>query len=759
MSIIGRTAALGFLLLPLNPTWSQAQTGSALLDEYCLDCHNVNDWAGSLAMDTLDFNNPGKDAEHWELVVRKLRAGMMPPPGERRPAYDDALAFARTLEARLDATAGQNSEPPALHRLNRSEYSNAIRDLLALNTDVSMMLPVDNASEGFDNVASGLGSSPALIQGYVSAAQKIARLAVGDMSSTESVSSYNAPVDADQSRHVAGLPLGTRGGMVVRHYFPLDAEYRISVRGGAGYGRNQGVALDLTLDGQAVAVDNLRDFILSVPAGEHSLAVALVDHQRSAGVNDIYSSYSLPGNIGGIDITGPYNATSPGQTPARERIFTCRPSRDDEVMACARQILGNLASRAFREPVAETTLNPVMTFFSAGHQTGGFEFGIQQGLARILIDPRFLFRFEEEPAGLAAGTSYAIDDHELASRLSFFLWSSLPDQPLLTAAENGELKAGDKLRQEVRRLLDDERSSALVDNFAGQWLRLRELESLTPEHEDFNDNLRQAFITETRLLLASIIAEDRPVTDLLAANYTFLNERLAVHYGIDGIHGDYFRRVTLPEDSPRRGLLGQASLLTVTSTASRTSPVIRGSWILENLLHAPVPAPPPGVETNLDGDGDTVLTSSIRERLETHRENPACNACHSIIDPVGFALENFDMIGGWRTRDGDSPVDASGILADGTPVESPADLRQALMKRPELFVTTFTEKLLTYALGRSPEYYDMPQLRAIVRQAEAGDYRFTAIVDAIVTSPLFLQRTATGNSGTDEALASSHRVF
>lgn len=712
-----------------------------LIRSYCLDCHNQQDWAGGLALDILEPDQVAHDAETWEKVLRKLEAGMMPPAGEPRPADPELHSFVDELISSLDAQPNHGIAAPALHRLNRNEYRNAIRDLLGLELDTSALLPLDNATDGFDNVASGLGFSPALIQGYTMAAQKVARLALGDMSASEESVSYKTPPVWRQDAHIAGLPLGTRGGLVVEHHFPLDAEYQFTVQGGAGFGRLGSVKVIVTLDGELLDLANTRSFRLPLSAGRHQLSISLLDERRAAGVNDIYSDYNISGAISALEIKGPFNAVGSDGLPSRERVFSCYPDNDDAATACARQILGNLAQRAFRSPVNEDELAPVMAFYARGHEEAGFEAGIQQGLARILTDPRFLFRFEEVPADAEPGENWHISAVELASRLSFFLWSSIPDETLLAHAIDGSLLEPAVLASEVRRMLADSRARALVDNFSGQWLRLRELAALTPETPAFNDNLRAAFIEETRLLVGHVIAADRPVTELLSADYTFLNERLARHYDIEGIYGDYFREVRLPADSPRRGLLGHASLLTLTSTASRTSPVIRGSWILENLLHAPVPAPPPGVETNLDGDGSVALSSSVRQRLEQHRENPSCHSCHNVLDPVGFALENFDLIGAWREMDGDSPVDASGTLVDGTPVNGPADLRAALLDKKDLFVSTFTEKLLVYALGRSLEYYDMPAVRAILRQSATQDQRFSAIVLALVQSPLFLQRS------------------
>jgi len=721
-----------------------AQHTPDLFSEYCVKCHNFEDWAGSLDLESVDFDNVAHNPEIWETVIRKTSAGMMPPAGEDRPASAIMTALIKNLETRLDSSVTVVPAGPALHRLNRNEYANAIRDLLQMKVDTAALLPQDDASEGFDNIASGLGISPALIQGYTSAAMKISRWAIGDMTTTESATVYNTSPDLAQDQHLDGMPLGTRGGIKIEHLFPLDAEYQFNIRGGAGFGRNPDVAINITLDGNTLAVENFRNFRLPLTAGEHTLTVALTDTKRPTGVNDIYAVYAVGGNIDTVEIHGPFNATGPGDTASRQRVFSCMPQNNDEERQCAEAIAVDLATQAFRAPVTVADIKPVMEFYEQGRREGDFESGIQEALSRILIDPRFIFRFEEEPENLAPGEIYAIDDLELASRLSFFLWSSIPDNELLGLAEQQRLHEPNLLQQQVSRMLADPKAQALVDNFAGQWLYLRDLAGVTPEDPDFDDNLRDAFIQETRLLFGNIIAENRPVTELLDADYTFLNERLARHYEIEGVRGSYFRKVTLPESSGRRGILGHGSILTVTSTASRTSPVIRGHWILENLLSVPVPDPPPGVETNLDGDGVTVLTSSVRERLEAHRADPTCASCHTIIDPVGFALEHFDSIGAWRDYDGDTAVDSSGVLADGTPINNADDLRAALMRRSDQFVGTLTEKLLTYALGRGLEYYDMPTVRAIKQKAADENYHFVTIVQNIVQSPQFTSRVKSG---------------
>ena len=727
-------AALALLL----PAALSAQDLHAVTEQYCTKCHNTEDWAGGLDLTSLDHAHVGGDAQTWEKVVLKLRAGMMPPPGKERPSRQQTEAIVRALETRLDAESKDRPASPALHRLNRVEYANAIRDLFGMKVDVAAMLPPDDASNGFDNVASGLAISPALIQGYTTAAMKLSRAAVGDMTATETTAIYQTPPTLSQDKHLEGLPLGSRGGVRIVHNFPLDAEYHFSVRGGFSMGRSPNTRIDVALDGQRIDVPNLRDFRLKVTAGEHVLTAAIFDLKRPAGVNDIYSVYRVEGGVDSVEIAGPFNATGPGDTESRRRIFTCRPASSAEDKDCAQRILTQVANRAFRGPQRPQDLATIFQFYDRGHEEGGFEAGIQQGLARILIDPRFLFRFETDKEGGAG----PISDVELASRLSFFLWSSIPDQQLVDLAASHQLHQPKVLTAQVKRMLADPRAAALVENFAGQWLFLRELATVTPEVEGFDENLREAFIEETRSLVGWVFSQDRPLTELLTADYSFLNERLARHYGIPDVRGSHFRMVKLPPGLHRQGLLGQGSILTITSTATRTSPVIRGAWILENILGAPPPAPPPGVETNLDGDGTQVLTASVRQRLENHRKNPSCAACHGVIDPVGFALENFNAIGAWRERDGDSPVDARGTLVDGTQMQGPADLVTALVSRSDQFVTSFTIKLMTYALGRTVDYRDMPTVRAIVRESRRANFRTSTLILGVVQSTAFQQRAA-----------------
>jgi mono/diheme cytochrome c family protein len=720
-----------------------ASPEAAFLSQNCIGCHNQRLKSGGLALDALDVSKVGPAAETWEKVVKKIRTGMMPPSGSRRPERSALDRFAAELETRLDRAVDPSASlvTPALHRLNRTEYANAIRDLLAIDIDVNTLLPADGSSQGFDNLAEALAVSPSLIQGYVSAAMKISRLAVGDKTMAPSQTTFAPPAGLAQDRHIDGLPLGTRGGVVFHHTFPLDAEYEFAL-GGRGFGP---VGLDLTIDGAQIKVENPRGFRIKVAAGPHTLGLALVDRQRGAGVDEIYSdfrtnaTFNTPGGVPTLVVTGPFNATGAGDTPSRKAIFSCKPASAAEETACARTIVTTLARRAYRGPVSTAEVNTLLDFYREGRKTGDFDSGIQQALARILVAPRFVYRIEEEPATAASGQVYRISDVELASRLSFFLWSSIPDDELREVAMKGRLRDPQTLSQQVKRMLGDARADAIVENFAGQWLYLRELENVQTEAKSFDENLRRSFRRETEMIFNGIVREDRSLIDLLNADYTYVDERLARHYGIPNVKGSYFRRVPLAADSPRRGLLGQGSVLTVTSTATRTSPVSRGKWVLENLLGTPAPVPPPGVETNLGGE-EGAKTSSVRERLEAHRASPTCAGCHKIMDPMGFALENFDLVGGWREFDGPSRIDSKGQLADGTPVASPADLRDAVLSRSDAFMTVATEKLMTYALGRPVHDYDMPTVRAIVRRAAANNNRFSSLVMGIIESDSFQKR-------------------
>jgi len=728
----------------------------ALLNQYCITCHNQRLKTAGLLLDSMDLDHVGKDAAAWEKVVRKIRTGMMPPSGARRPERAVLDSFASDLEGRLDkaVTAGANLDAPALHRLNRTEYANAIRDLLALDVDVRTLLPADASSEGFDNIADALGVSPSLIESYVTAAMKISRRAVGDRTLTPAQITYPAPGGLVQDKHIEGLPLGTRGGLLVRHTFPLDAEYEFSVTGG-GPGGGGGAQIDVTLDGEQLKPANVRGFRMPVKAGPHTIGAALVDRVRGAGVDEQYSdfrvnsAFTAPGGVGTVVITGPFKATSAGDTPSRHRIFVCMPANAADETSCAKKIVSATARRAYRRPATEDEVATLMTFYEKGRASGDFEVGVQQALARILVAPAFLYRAETEPAGTKPGAAYRLSSVDLASRLSFFLWSSIPDDELLDVASKGTLRDPKVLQQQVKRMLADPKSTALTNNFAGQWLFLRDLAHVQTSATNFDDNLRQSFRTETEMLFSNVVREDESLLTLLDANYTFVDERLAKHYGMPNIHGSYFRRVDLPAGSPRRGLLGQGSILTVTSVATRTSPVTRGRWILENLLGTPAPIPPPGVDTNLEKNPEEVKNTSLRHRLELHRTNPTCASCHKIMDPIGFALENFDLVGTWRDVDGKSTVDASGQLVDGTTLNGPADLRQALLSRSDAFVTNATEKLLTYALGRPAQYFDMPTVRTVVHRAAQNDYRFSSLVLGVVSSDAFQMKMkkATASSG------------
>jgi hypothetical protein len=759
----------------------------ALIDRYCVTCHSDRVKTAGLTLEKRDLSRIPEDAEVWEKALRKLRGGMMPPQGMPRPAQSNIDALVSFLETSIDSAALSKPNPgrSPLHRLNRAEYANAIRDLLSLEIDATSLLPADDESNGFDNIADVLKVSPSLLEQYLTASRKISGLAVGDSDVTPASQVYRVPPDRSQEDHVEGLPLGTRGGLLVRHNFPLDADYDFSVgllQNIVGYmpGLEWPHQLEITIDGVRVFLapvggedDNkLSDSNLGiakdtldarlrkrihVQAGPRDVGVAFI-RRNSAESDEPLQPFTRDldlQNMNGIplvehlQIAGPFDPTGPGDTPSRRRIFVCRPgganarARETNETTCARKILSTLARRAYRQPVSPSDVQTLMDFYQAGRKQGTFDSGIESALRLILASPKFLFRDEPDPPNVAAGAIYAVSDLELASRLSFFLWSSIPDDELLNAAVEGKLKDPAVLERQVRRMLDDARSDTLVRNFAAQWLFLRNLQTFVADQQEFpnfDENLRQSFRRETELFFQSIIRDDRSVIDLIDANYTFVNERLARHYGIPNIYGTRFRRVTLPDEN-RRGLLGQGSVLTVTSYPNRTSPVLRGKWILDNLLGTPPPAPPPNVPDLKDAhEGGKVL--SVRERMEEHRANSACATCHRVMDPLGFSLENFDATGQWRTKEEAGPVDASGRLADGTEVDGPVALRQALLKHPETFARTMTEKLLTYSLGRGLEYYDMPVVRAITRDAAASNYRFSSLVMGIVKSTPFRMKRA-----------------
>ncbi len=745
----------------------------AFVDQYCIGCHSDRVKAGGLTLNPIATQKISQNTAVWEKVVRKLRARSMPPAGLPRPEENTYDSVVSSLESSLDRIAAAKPDPgrtDTFRRLNRTEYHNAIRDLLALDVDVSSLLPNDDSSHGFDNVTVG-ELSPTLLERYLSAAQKISRLAVGGAVRSPGGDTVTLPPDLTQEQHFDELPFGTRGGTAVRYTFPLDAEYDIQLR--LTRDRNEHVEgltgthqVELTIDGERVqiftakppppgndhgGVDKDFHLRLAVKAGSHELAATFLK-KPSVLLETERQPYQAHFNMDrhprvqpalySISVTGPFNASGPGDTASRDRIFICHPEKASEQDACAKRILSTVARRAWRRPVTDSELQVPLRFYREGRSEAGFENGIEMALRAVLMSPRFLFRVEQDPAGIAPQTAYALSDIDLASRLSFFLWSSIPDDELLDAAIHGSLKQPTVLEKEVRRMLADTRSESLVNNFAEQWLYLRNLASVSPDARmfpDFDDNLRQAFRRETEMFFESIMREDRNVLDLLRANYTFVNERLAKHYGIPNVYGSRFRRVTFEEGSVRGGLLSQGSVLTVTSYATRTSPVLRGKWVLANILGSPPPPPPPNVPPLKEAaDSGKVLT--MRERMAEHRANPACAGCHKLMDPVGFALENYDAVGRWRTAEGGVPVDAAGGLPDGSNFQGAAGLRQALLRHPELFVTTTTEKLLTYALGRGVEDYDAPAVRGIVRAAQGDDYRFSSLVLGIVKSNPFQMR-------------------
>jgi hypothetical protein len=747
------------------------------LEQYCFDCHNKSHRAGGLALDSLDTGRLADRAETWEKVVRKLRAGMMPPVGNPRPEAAEYEAFIRSLENELDRTMPVRLPAPGLHRLNRVEYSNVIRDLLGLEVDASKFLPSDDSTHGFDNQAGTLTGSPALIEAYRSAAGKISRMAIGDVT-TPAQAVYRVPEDTSQDYHIPGLPFGTRGGVVVQHYFPADAEYVIKVwpvnKGNMdnnnAFGEIRGEKLEVLLDSERIKLFDwdrevgrgapvhlgTQDFRFTVKAGPHRVGVTFLATNNAPG-NDLDRHFlrstietgGLPGfsfypHVGYMRIDGPYDAKGASDSPSRRKIFVCQPASESEETACAQKIVAALERRAFRRPPNATDVEKVMTFYQKGRNTGSFERGIGMAIQRILMDSEFIFRKEAEPANVAAGQKYRIRDLELASRLSFFLWSTIPDDELIDLGSQNKLHEPPVLEAQVRRMLRDKRSDQFIQNFAGQWLNVRGVATQSPvtaAFPDFDDNLRQAFQKEAELFFGSIVHEDRSVVDLIDADYTFVNERLAQHYGIPGVYGSSFRRVTLGKDlEMRRGLLGKGFLLEVSSQASRTSPVQRGKTVMQVFLGVSPPNPPPNVVIKInstESDVHGAAKPTMRQQMESHRANEPCKSCHAIMDPIGFTLENFDAVGTWRTKDAGSPIDASGLLVDGTKLNGVGGLREALLRYSPQFVRVATEHLLTYALGRGVEYYDMPLVRSIVHEAERNQYRFSSLILGVVKSEPF----------------------
>jgi hypothetical protein len=738
-------------------------------------CHSDRGKVANLSLQNLDAVNI--DAELWERVLRKLRSGVMPPAGVRRPPEAEYAGLRSWMEAELDrkASAGPNPGSVVLHRLNRAEYANVVRDLLAVEIDPALFLPNDDSARGFDNVAGSLTISPTLLEAYTSAATRIARMAVGYWKSPTEAK-YIAPGDTSQNHHLEGFPLGTRGGMKVRHNFPSDGDYTFEVQ---NYGLGTyvpGEKILFLVDGERVALtdyvgvgltqgmsgENDGSIKVTVPvrAGSHTVGATFLATNLRPSLNIVqeFDRKSLDNNsiaqlqyypaVGFLRITGPFLPQRPSDSPSLRKIFTCRPANAAQEQACAKQILSTLTRRAYRRPDNAQDLEPLMSFYEEGRKSGSFEDGIELALRRLLVSPQFLTRAEREPANLANGATFKITDLELASRLSFFLWSSIPDDQLISLAAQNKLSSPGVLEQQVKRMLADPRSQALIDNFAAQALYLRNLPVTSPDgkfYPDWDDELRNSFRKETELLFESIMREDRSIVDLLTANYTFLNQRLARHYGIPGIYGSHFRRVTLPADMDyRRGLLGHGSFLSITWVQNfRTSPVKRGVWILENVLGTPAPEPPPNVPAleEASSGSDKVLT--LREQMALHRKAEPCASCHKLMDSIGFALENFDADGKWRTKhggEGGTIIDPSAELWDGYKVNGPSELRQALLRYTPAYVSMMTEKMMTYALGRGVEYYDMPVVRRIVRDVAKDNNRFSALVLGIVKSAPFQMR-------------------
>jgi hypothetical protein len=743
------------------------------VEQFCADCHDKDKKKGGIDFESIGTGNVAGHSQVWEKVVRRLRAGQMPPAGKDRPAEETYTAILTRLEASLDDAAARNPNPGrtnTLRRLNRTEYQNAIRDLLELDIDAAALLPKDEAGHGFDNVTVGT-LSPTLLDRYISAAQKISRLAVG-APRRPGGDTFRVHPDVTQEGHVEGLPIGTRGGTLIPYTFPEDAEYEVQIR--LTRDRNEEIEglreeheLEVLLDREQVQsfkvappkghknyelVDQHLHFRLPVAAGPHQLGVTFVSNPfdlqetKRQPYNAHFNMHRHPRispAVYQVSINGPYATKGRGDTPSRRRIFVSNPTKPEEEEPCAKQILSTLMRRAYRRPVVDADFEKPMKFYRGARleNGGGFEAGIEAALSSILVNPQFLFRIEQDPAGVAPGTAYRISNLELASRISFFLWSSIPDDELLDVAVRGDLSKPEVLEKQVRRMLADPRSRSLVSNFAGQWLYLRNLDSFTPDlrlFPDFDDNLRQAFREETELFFESILREDRSVLGLLKSDYTYLNERLAKHYDIPNVYGSRFRRVSLDPNSKRGGLLRQGSILAVTSYATRTSPVIRGKWVLENIIGTPPPPPLPDVPALKDNTISATL--SVRERLAEHRANAVCASCHNLMDPIGFSLENFDAVGRWRTLEEGKPVDAAGGLPDGSTFTGVSSLEDALLSRPNVFVGTLAEKLLTFALGRGLEYYDGPAIRKIVRDSQAADYRFSSIIVGLTQSTPFTMR-------------------
>ena len=770
--------SLGIAGLTVYAQTQKPMPPAAMLQQYCVTCHNERLKTAGLVLDPGELSRVSSKPEVWEKVVRKLRSFSMPPAGSPRPdtaTYDSAATY---LETELDRAAAAKPNPgtvPPFHRLSRTEYQNAVRDLLGIGAlpqemDYSVLLPADNISSGFDNIADLLFVSPSIMERYLDAARKVSRLAVGDPEMPLMVNIHKLHPEQLQDARVEELPFGTRGGLAIRSYFPVDGEYEISIDV-AGTARDPN-EIEISVDGERLEVIPLgaaggaggrgggrgarggarpMDFRVPIKAGERLIGVTFIETGHAAGEETLRPRLRSRGSgpaLVSVTVSGPYEVRGSGDTPSRTRLFVCHPENgaaNSVEIACARRILQTLTRRAYRRPSVNADVDRLIPFYTAGRAEGGFDEGIERALERVLVSPQFLFRIESQPSNAAPGSTYRITDLELASRLSFFLWSSIPDDELLDVAIAGRLNTPATLEQQVRRMLADPRSESMVTNFAAQWLYLRDIDSKVPDEllfPDFDETLRTAFRRETELFIDSILRDNRSVLDLLTANYTFVNERLAKHYGIPNIQGSQFRRVTFPPDSPRGGLLGQGSILAVTSYATRTSPVLRGKWVLENLLSAPPPPPPPNVPALKTEGPEPGKTLTMREAMIQHRANPACAGCHARMDPIGFSLENFDALGKWRERDAGTTIDASGVLPEGTRFEGIPGLRKMLLEHSDEYVATVTEKLLMYAVGRNLQYYDAPAVREIVRGAARDKYTLSALVLGIVKSTPFQMRDA-----------------
>ena len=767
-----------------------------MFDEFCVKCHNFTDWAGKIAFDTITPEQIPDNQTIFETAIRKLRGGLMPPPGNPRPPKDEIASVTTALASYLDeisAEKGPNPGHVGLHRLNRTEYANAIRDLLDVTIDATTLLPRDNSEDGYDNMASVLQVSPTFLEQYVSAAHTVATMAIGNPKANAGSATYVDSGEDSNKRHVEGLPLGTRGGMVVTHEFPADGDYAINIADMAQalwvYNMEFENTVVVTIDGAEVyrttiggevdqkAIDQngvsaadeinkrLKNIRFKAKAGQHKVGIAFL--ARTFAESDSQLGSYVPGGgqdrllrITSFELRGPFNATGVSETRSRDKIFSCYPEAAAEMTPCAREIVSRLAHHAYRRPVTDSDMADLMKFYEAGKAESGFDNGIRMALTAILASPDFLYRTATPPAHVAASGVYPVSDVDLASQLSFFLWSSIPDDELLTAAEAGKLRDPAVLKAEVMRMLADPKSKSLVTNFAFHWLDMDRLAEIEPDGRLFPNaaagglrgeggDPRPAYREELALFIDSVLRQDKPVLDLLTADWTFVNERIALLYGMNDVRGDQFRRVTLT-DPARFGLLGKGAVLLATSDPNRTAPVLRGKFILENFLGAP-PSPPPGtVKTDLPEAKPGEKPHTVRELMAQHRTDKSCNMCHGVMDPLGLALENFDAVGQWRVKDrfSGTPIDASGQLSDGTPVNGPEDVREALMRNPELFAQTFTEELMKFGLGRTLQYYDMPEVRAIVRAAAKDDYKFSSIVLGIVTSDAFQMRKLPDDSQT-----------